>query len=301
MTITAKVIEDSIAPNGKRLTTFQLQYPRFIHAESKTHRVVSIGDESVALLEEVGLMDCDDLSRNASSSRAIPVNKMIERTLADPAFFVHIGKNQAGMQANEEVDDHFKSLFEQEWNQLARISAGFVARWANEYGIHKQVANRALEPWQHIHVIVTATELDNFYLLRDHDDAQPEIRELARAMRAAQAASTPTLRGFDPLCATSWHLPYVTMEERAAFAFMPEFLAKLSAARCARVSYLTHDGRTPDADEDLALYLRLVGGEPLHASPIEHQAYPLPQATERSNNFVGWRQNREIVESTLIH
>jgi hypothetical protein len=301
MTITAKVIEDSIAPNGKRLTTFQLQYPRFIHAESKTHRVVSIGDESVALLEEVGLMDCDDLSRNASSSRAIPVNKMIERTLADPAFFVHIGKNQAGMQANEEVDEIYKQMFEQEWRQLAQISARYVARWANEYGIHKQVANRALEPWQHIHVIVTATELDNFYALRDHDDAQPEIRDLARAMRAAQAASTPTLRLRNRLIAHAWHLPYVTDAERDAHSFDPLYLAKLSAARCARVSYLTHDGRVPNADEDLALYERLVGGEPLHASPIEHQAYPLPLASQRSNNFAGWRQNREIVEFTLFN
>ncbi len=296
MTITAKVIEDSIAPNGKRLTTFQLQYPRFIHAESKTHRVMSIADESYALLEEVGLMDCDDLSRNASSSRAIPVNKMIERTLADPAFFVHVGKNQPGMQADEEVSDEIKALFKQEWTELAGIVGGFVDRWANTYNIHKQVANRALEPWQHIHVIVTATELDNFYALRAHKDAQPEIHDLALRMLSAQSESTPVQRQEDPSRASNWHLPYVTAAERVHYHADPHFLAKLSAARCARVSYLTHDGRTPNAGEDLALYERLVGSVPLHASPIEHQAYPLPFATERSKNFVGWRQNREIVE-----
>lgn len=299
MTITAKVIEDSVAPNGKRLTTFQLQYPRFIHAESKTHRVVSIADESVALLEEVGLMDCDDLSRNASSSRAIPVNKMIERTLADPAFFVHIGKNQAGMQANEEVSDEIKALFKQEWHELAGIVGGFVDRWANKYGIHKQVANRALEPWQHIHVIVTATELDNFFTLRAHKDAQPEIHHLALRMQEAMSMSVPVQRNDDCTRASSWHLPYVTAIERAHYHAEPQFLAKLSAARCARVSYLTHDGRAPNADEDLALYERLVGGIPLHASPIEHQAYPLPFPRERSNNFVGWRQNREIIEASF--
>lgn len=280
MTITAKVIEDSIAPNGKRITTFQLMYPRFIHAEFLTHRM---------------------FSRNASSSRAIPVMKMIERALADPAFFVHIGKNQPGMQANEQVDAATAVTFEREWNELAQIVASYVGRWSNEYGIHKQVANRALEPWQHISVIVTTTETDNWRSLRKHPDAQPEIHELAIAWDAAMDASTPVLRKRERMTAAAWHLPYVTAEERLEHADNPTYLAKLSAARCARVSYLTHDGRAPNEAEDLALYERLVGGVPLHASPIEHQAYPLPLASQRSNNFFGWRQNRELVEFDIYH
>jgi hypothetical protein len=111
--------------------------------------------------------------------------------------------------------------------------------------------------------------------------------------------SAPVQRGEDNRRASNWHLPYVTAGERTHYHAEPQFLAKLSAARCARVSYLTHDGRVPNVDEDLALYERLVGGVPLHASPIEHQAYPLPDDHWRSNNFVGWRQNREIVEASF--
>lgn len=300
MSIEAKIIEDSIAPNGKRLITYQLMYPRFIHAEAKTHRVVTIDDAMVDFMREVSVMDCKDLSRNASSSRAIPVMKMIERTMADPAFFVHIGKNEPGMQANEEVSPEIAEKFKSEWISLGQIVASYVGRWATEYGIHKQVANRALEAWQHIHVIATMTEDHNFFELRDHDDAQPEIRELAKKMRAAKDASTPVLRPFDRLSAKAWHLPYVTAAEREQYDDQPELLAKLSAARCARVSYLTHMGLPPTIAEDLMLYERLVGGVPLHASPIEHQAYPLRLATQSSRNFMGWRQNREIVEYVMF-
>lgn len=296
MTIEAKIIEDSIAPNGKRLTTYQLSYPRFIHAEAKTHRIISNGD---TLLEEVSLMDDANLSRNASSSRAIPVNKMIERTMADPAFFVHIGKNQPGMQAKEEVSDFIKGEFKREWIELASIVAGYVDRWANTYGIHKQVANRALEPWQHIGVVVTMTEDDNFFELRDHEDAQPEIKDLAKKMRAMRDASTPVPRPMERYNADAWHLPYVTAEERCEFIGDPLILAKLSAARCARVSYLNHDGASPSIDKDLSLFDMLVGGRPLHASPVEHQAYPLPLATQQSKNFFGWRQHRELVEHEI--
>lgn len=286
MTITAKVIEDSVAPNGKRLTTLQLMYPRFIHAEFMTHRV---------------------FSRNASSSRAIPVAKMIQQVRAAPAMPIHWGKNQPGMQAHEEHDAPVEGLrdlygstygdlpIQQAW-QVAAEHAAFIAKCMNDAGYHKQVVNRILEPFLHISVIVTATEWDNFFELRDHPDAQPEIRELAIQMRAAMGASTPVLRPRDRQTIAAWHLPYVTQEERDTYRNSPELLAMVSAARCARVSYLTHDGRVPNFDEDLALYDRLVGSRPLHASPIEHQAYPLPLADQRSKNFVGWRQHREIVE-----
>jgi hypothetical protein len=299
MTITAKIIEDSIAPNGKRLTTFQLSYPRFIHAEAKTHRVLRSGDDIIEVLEEVSLMDDPNLSRNASSSRAIPVKKMIERTLADPAFFVHIGKNQPGMQAKEEVSDFIKGEFQREWNELGAIVAGYSERWATVYGIHKQVANRALEAWQHISVVVTATEWDNFYELRNHVDAQPEIHVLAALMQAEVEKSTPVLRKRDRLHESAWHLPYVSLAERQQHADDPIYLARLSSARCARTSYLNHDGSYPDAAKDIQLFLDLVGGRPLHASPTEHQGYPLPLAEQRSKNLVGWRQFRELVEHDI--
>ena len=271
-TITAKVIEDSIAENGVRLTTLQLCYPRFIHAEFMTHRV---------------------FSRNASSSRAIPVAKMIEQVRNDPAMPIHWGKNQAGMQANEELAPMAQEGARQLWMQAARDAAS-VAQVMADVGLHKQVANRILEPYQYMHVIVTATEWENFFELRNHPDAQPEIHALAKVMHFALAESRPVQRQEN-----DWHLPYVTRAERVAFNNDLDLLLKLSAARCARVSYLTHDGQTPSVEKDVALYDRLVGSKPLHASPIEHQATPLPEADMWSGNFRGWLQNRKIVENAI--
>jgi thymidylate synthase ThyX len=271
-TITAKVIEDSIAENGVRLTTLQLCYPRFIHAEFMTHRV---------------------FSRNASSSRAIPVAKMIEQVRNDPAMPIHWGKNQAGMQANEELAPMAQEGARQLWIQAARDAAS-IAQVMADVGLHKQVANRILEPYQYMHVIVTATEWENFFELRNHPDAQPEIHALAKVMHFAFAESRAV-----ELKEGEWHLPYVTRAERLAFSNDLELLLKLSAARCARVSYLTHDGQTPSVDKDVALYDRLVGSKPLHASPIEHQATPLPEADMWSGNFRGWLQNRKIVENAI--
>jgi thymidylate synthase ThyX len=167
-------------------------------------------------------------------------------------------------------------------------------------GAHKQVVNRILEPFQWISVIVTATEWDNFFELRDHEDADPNIAALARAMNKAMVESDPVQRlSCDRGTADGWHLPYVTEAERQTHYHLPHYLAKLSVARCARVSYLNHDGSAPDADKDLELYARLVGGRPLHASPVEHQGYALAGPAIHSRNFRGWQQFREIVEASI--
>lgn len=263
MTITAKVIADSIAPKSRRLTTFQLKYPRFIHAEFMTHR---------------------HFSRNASSSRAIPVDKQIDMLMEDPAMPIHWGLNQSGMQAEQENTAHLDladpGLTPTEGWLLARDNAVKVARSFVRAGYHKQVVNRILEPFSHISVVCTSSQYDNFFSLRCHKDAQPEIKVLADAMRAALDASTPRMLGQD-----DWHLPYVTEAElqHAASAenvshdpvpLTFDDLIKASVARCARVSYLTHYGKAPSMEADLKLYDRLVGMVPLHASPAEHQAKP---------------------------
>lgn len=284
MSFAVKVIEHSYTDQGHELVTLQLMYPRFIHAEMMTHRV---------------------FSRNASSSRAIPVAKMIEQVRTDPAMPIHWGKNQTGMQASEELTGNELRDAQGHWMDAAGLAAT-KAESMNKLGLHKQVANRILEPFQHIHVIVTATEWDNFFALRCHEDAQPEIQHLAVMMRSAMAASVPKLVG-----EKDWHLPYITAEERAelghelseAWGHKVPRLIQMSAARCARVSYMTHDGQIPSMEKDLALFDRLVGGEPIHASPIEHQATPSvpvgdPEtwSPEYTGNFHGWVQFRKIFE-----
>ena len=273
----ALIIEHSQAPNGKEVVTFQLTYWRAIHAEVMTHRV---------------------FSRNASSSRAIPVKKMISQVWNDPAGPSHWGLNQPGMQASTELTGLKLEISKACW-RLAAKAAASVAWLLDKVGTHKQVANRILEPFQYIHVVMTATEFDNWYALRNHKDAQPEIQKLAQAMLSAYQASQPRLLELNKLEATGWHLPYVTAEERHSSNQDPEFLAKLSTARCARVSYLTHDGANPDSAKDLALYDRLVGSVPIHASPTEHQAYAVYSAKSTCKNLVGFGQFRHLVECSL--
>ncbi len=267
--MTARVIEDSIC-GSTRLITMQLRYPRFVHAEFMTHRV---------------------FSRNASSSRAIPVAKMLEQVRNEPAMPIHWGANQAGMQAAGEVSDISRAKFL--W-KLAAQQAADIAENMAAIGLHKQVANRILEPFQFISVVVTATEWDNFFELRDHAAADPNIRELALIMLIAKGESTPIPRSMAMReTEVGWHLPYITADERTVYRL--DVLIKASAARCARVSYNKHDGTAPSIQEDIALYDRLVGGVPIHASPVEHQAYAMG-GDSFYKNFRGWKQHRFEVE-----
>lgn len=272
MTIQAKVIADSVAAHGGRITTLQLRYPRFIHAEFLTHR---------------------NFSRNASSSRAIPTAALIEQVRTAPAMPVHWGKNQPGMQAREELASEWaRDQVKEHW-LAAAFDAVATAQSMLTIGAHKQIVNRILEPFLHIDVVVTSTSFTNFFALRDHPDAQPEMQSMAKAMRRAIDESTP-----DHLDEGQWHTPYVNHQEYARFAVEDGDMTpmKLSTARCARVSYLKHDQTSPSIDDDLRLYDRLVGSEPRHASPCEHQATPFADPKQRSRNFVGWLQHRELVE-----
>lgn len=265
MSIAARVVADSISPQGKRITTFVLNYPRFIHAEFMTHRV---------------------FSRNAASSRAIPAKKIRRSVRMDPALPVWWGANQAGMQAETELKGLNLFLVKLVW--LKAMYLMLFVNWVLEkLGLHKQIANRVLEPWFNITVVCTSTEWANFYHLRNHYKAQPEIKALAEAMLEAQNWSIPRM-----LQAGQWHLPFVEdseLEELGAKTAL-----KVSVARCARVSYLNHDGRRSSLEEDLKLFERLVGEDPKHASPAEHQATPADSSREPCGNFFGWIQYRKM-------
>ena len=252
MPVSAKIIEDSAffvdvthqGPKEVRLTTMQIRYPRVAHAEFMTHRV---------------------FSRNASSSRAIPVSKLIDEAEFDPALPMHIGKNQKGMQAHEEVSDSDADRFMDLWNE-SRLHAISTAKQMSQMGVHKQVVNRILEPYTHISVIVTSTTYSNFFALRTHKDAYPEIQALAGAMLDVYRASKPVDR------TGGWHLPYVSEDDRSRFDISD--LLKMSVARCARVSYLKHDGGAPELSDDIRLHNMLADSG--HWSPFEHQATASP-------------------------
>ncbi len=211
---------------------------------------------------------------------------------------IHYGKNQSGMQAKEELAG-WRLAAVKGINNVERYVAITAAWMKIGLGLHKQVANRYLEPWQYISVIYTATEWDNFFALRCHPDAQPEFQELAREMEHRRGESVPVLRPWtgDPEDRQSLHLPYVSDVERWNKAHTALQLFKLSTARNARVSYLTHDGAIPDLLKDFGLHDRLVGSVPIHASPTEHCAMASVDS-EMHKNFRGWHQYRELVEST---
>jgi len=272
MTISVRIEADSINQYNSRLTTFVLEYPRIIHGEIMTHRV---------------------FSRNASSSRAIPVQKTIDRVLNDPFIPMSWGKNQKGMQASEDITDPFvvESLT-RIWLK-GRDAAVVVAQALMENGVHKQNANRGLEPYSYIQVVLTGTFWDNLYALRTHHMAEPHFRDLATKMLEAHNASTPvSLRDGE------WHLPFVSEEERQSLD--PMTAAKVSAARCARVSYLLHDGKKPTLEEDLALYGRLMEGDLAHASPTEHQARAQIGLNWGGNFGYGWQQFRKMIPNENV-
>lgn len=277
--IYAKMVADSISPEGIRLSTLELNYPRFIHAEFMTHRV---------------------FSRNASSNRAIPTKRLIDQIVNEPASPIHWGRNKKGMQADEEFSESECEKFSHDWLEFAKLAAKMAKKFSDA-GLHKQAANRVLEPFQFIRAVVTATEWDNFFSLRLHPDAQPEIQELARVMKEVMDKSEP-----EKLEPGEWHLPYVRADESGLDI---GDRVKISVARCARVSYLNHDNSAPNIDNDIALHDRLLRDG--HMSPLEHQGSPMwPIVGEIwgdgvthydkywqrwSGNFRGWIQYRQIV------
>ena len=281
--ISAKIIADSVSPADKRITTLQLKYPKFVHSEFMTHRV---------------------FSRNASSSRAIPFAKFVKDIEEDMAEPIHWGRNESGMQAREEVDEQSAAQAHVTWRNAFGAAHHYASQLAI-LGVHKQIVNRLLEPFYNINVLCTSTEWDNFFELRDHPDAQPEMRALAVAMKEAMANSTPKELDYG-----EWHLPYVNKKEdwnnirkEGMDHNSWEPLIKISVARCARVSYLAQDGKPSTIDKDLALYDRLVGSRPFHASPCEHQARPRvmgiddQDSFELCGNLVGWIQYRKVLEN----
>ena len=274
--IYAEVIADSISPEGQRLTTMEVQCHRFVLAEFNTHRAVS---------------------RNSASSRAIPVSKMLERVMLQPALPVSWPAEQRGMQGGEEITDDLHTFLLNEIWLGARDSAIHAAQQLIEREVHKSVVNRLLEPFLYHRIIVSATEWENFFAQRCSPLAQPEIRVLAEHMRDALTRSTPTALPYG-----AWHLPYVDTETWEAInksglvplgESMYPVAQAVSCARCARVSYMTHEGEK-NIVKDIELFDKLYKADPPHWSPMEHVATPTSGQTALGN-FFGWQQLRHLI------
>ena len=278
--IDAQIILDTRSAGGHRITTFRLKMPRFILAQFNTHRV---------------------FSRNTSSSRAVPTAKLVEQVRLQPFMPIGVAKNGSGMLPKENLPEEVQAQFLEQWHELGTIVAEYVQNWHN-IGIHKQHANRALEPWLMCEVLVTSTEWQNFFDQRCQD-AQPEMCDLACKMRDALEESVPNRRVF--------HLPFVTDEEmktilkgvdiynlsddnqqKVTESFIK--LGLISAGRCCRVSYLRTDAES-STEEAYKRGKMLVDLN--HWSPLEHQAtnYDTSLGTE-SGNLKGFIQLRQLLD-----
>lgn len=256
--IKAQIIADSIGKHGSRLTTYLLEYPRFIHSELMTHR---------------------QFSRNAASSRAIPVSKMIKRIRAECAKPIHWGKNQTGMQAACEVSDDVRKKCDELWIKSSEAAIYYASQF-DDLGVHKQAANRILEPYCHMQTLVSATEYGNFFGLRCHKDADPNFQVLADKMLKLYIEHVPR-----KVNVGDWHLPF---KGDVSVSSLKD-IVRIVTARAARTSYFNFDG-TVDHDKDYALHdaLRDSG----HWSPFEHCAQ-CSNGLEWSGNFRGWEQYRK--------
>jgi hypothetical protein len=273
----------------KPIYTIRARYPRIIHGELLTMRA---------------------FSRNARSSRAVPVNTMLKEVSTDPFVPWHWGTNQKGMQAGEELSDINKAICIDDWREAAD-KACFYAAELMAAGVHKQIPNRLLEPFSYIDTLITSTEWANFFWLRNHKDAEPHMQDLAKLMQQAIAEAPVQEIPYR----TGWHLPYVSQEEidttlrhwamenEDVLSMEPDkalqriniLAAKISAARCARISYKPFDGNA-SYEREFERFDSLVTSDRVHASPLEHQAIPVQNIqADHVSNLTGYVQFRKFI------
>lgn len=289
--VSAKILADSVC-NGKRLTSFEITLPKVLLAELNTHRI---------------------LSKNFSSSRAIPVGKFAEIDSFAPKNWL---KNQSGMIAKQEViADEDSADFV--WGTVIN-DCKEAATKLSKLDVHKQWANRPND-WHIVAKgVLSGTDWANFLWLRNHSAAQPEIRELAEIIDKLLQTNVPV-----SLLSGQWHLPYVRNEivngKQTCFdvsgnAIELEVARKISASCCAQASYRKLD---ESVEKSLDLYDKLLGMDRLHCSPFEHVATPISEQfpfspwtegiTHRSRdndywsgNFRGWIQYRHLIPGNTV-
>lgn len=265
----AAILADSVGWHGKRITTFELRYPHFIHKELMTHRV---------------------FSRSFMSMRAVPpgaAGSLLDQVMHDPVVPVFHGRAK-GMGTAGLLSECDASLARAQWLS-ARDAAVSAARGMDLNDVAKSDINPLLEPWIWMRGVVTATEWDNFFALRRDEHARKEFKFLADLMWEEHAASTPAR-----LKHWMWHLPGLNAEEYDQAIERDNrnwrWWANISAGRLARISFdKVH--LTEELDKSLARAATLLQSG--HMSPFEHQAKMRCLPWLRSGNFVGWEQYRK--------
>ena len=273
--------------------TVRMRYPRPIHGEIMTHRV---------------------FGRNARSSRAVPVRTMLNEVIRIPYVPWHWLKNKPGMQGTDSLTPQEQDLAEDIWLESRDAAVEAVKKLFDPTGlnIHKQNPNRLLEPYSWIDTLITSTDWDNFLWLRQHHAAEPHLQDLAELV--AKALDECSINHLEE---DEWHMPYISPEDWDAIdehhakteilssrRRIQEDLLKLSAARCARISYKPFNGDST-IEAELNRYNLLVTDERVHASPLEHQARPdlfIGGAWSQAHlhgNLTGYIQHRKLIPNEV--
>lgn len=300
----AKVLAHSVGPDSQELFTVEARFPRKVLAEVVTHRKCrdAFGEFELTSSDRAAT---EDVSKNSASSRAIPVKRMIEAVMTDPYVPEKFSRAGPGMQAAGYLDgaaEHNEAVGA--W-LMARNAAVRHAQELLDIGVHKQDANRLLEPFAWITQVLTADRVgwNNFFALRCDAAAEPAFQRIARMIYLLYRRSKPESLGYG-----QWHLPFVPRAERALFSWFPPGRVpaesipdpiQFSAARCAWVSYENHD-RDGTPQQMKRTFARLVAATPKHASPLEAQGTPWPAASHMPDwavsNLRGWLQARKLIE-----
>jgi hypothetical protein len=296
MAYECRIERHSVSPEGSELLSIVWRFPRRVLAEAKTHRTLPDG----ASVEVTWDATEDDMSKNSSSSRAIPFERLVKDVLDEP-FRPAWTVAQRGMQGDYVTDGDVLTQADAIWHEALGNCAWYAQR-LHRLGLHKQDCNRILEPFAWVTQIVTATRRswNNYWSLRCHHAADPNIRTLARLSYLKALQSRPV-----PLTYGQWHLPFVPLDEQMAFRFeanaptpLPPLIHK-SIARCAWVSYDRPDRAAAEEDYERVV-AKLLSERPVHASPAEAQATPLSRATafampQLKSNLDGWLQARKLI------
>lgn len=276
--ISARVVAKSVTPEGVEIVTWEYEAPKCILAELNTHCM---------------------LAKNAQSSRAVPIGKVIEQIRNNPVIPVHWGVNRGGMVAGEEINNGVNFLNhlinndeiglniegldsvprDVAWKATADIVAQIMQAWQTA-GYHKQIVNRIGEAFTMVKGVITATEFDNFFHLRYHPHADPFIKELAKCMWEAYEEAPAKVLDYG-----EWHTPYYgrgywVESSIATYLDTPvdeECISlaealKISSAACGQVSYRKLDLSEATVNR---VWDNLMGGDIVHASVTEHQATPI--------------------------
>ena len=271
----ATMIEDTTNISGERLVTAIWRFPRVVLSEINTHRV---------------------FSRNSASSRARSVSTTILDVLKNP-YVPLFTKNQKGMSGRyletlnewEEAkrlhlygrDNAVRStlallLGEKYIDRIKDADSDTLAELVNHYhqnvylgeenglSVHKQVANRALEPYMWHESVVTSSYWNNFIRLRVSSAADPAVYAIALLHKALLDASHSR--------ENSVHLPFGTEDMIGSINGTVDDMPILMecASNAAQISYVNKSENTSTTGS-VNLGYRLKDME--HWSPFEHIAY----------------------------